>query len=404
MSKYHTQEEFIEKNKIVEAISNDIYKGSHIKIKYVCKNCQKEFLVTPFQIWRTNHCVCRPCSIIIRAKNCAFTQYEFIQNNQAVGAISYAVYKGVIAKISYICTLCGKSYKIEPHGVWTRKCTTCPSCGYNCGAKRNTLSQETFNKNNSDIGAVSYAVYKGWTIKINYVCTLCGKTFLVSPSGVWSSSKQINCQDCGKSKRVQQHTLTQKEFQDKNIAVKAFSYAMYKGVFTKIPYICINCGKPHMCDPHTIWKNKQTKCGNCQLMRNGIITSRPSLMLCSMIPPLFQHNYVCRHIRIKNKRRRVCIDWAGIYNGYKIAIEYDEWFWHGHKQKEDYKRVKKLIKDGWKVLRIKARNNTPTKDQIDKALSVLTTTSKNYYIIRLKNWGKGKTFSDYHLKKSKSRL
>lgn len=85
------------------------------------------------------------------------------------------------------------------------------------------------------------------------------------------------------------------------------------------------------------------------------------------------------------------VDIALVLNGVKIAIEYDSWFWHGHKQKEDLKRLTVLRKNGWKTLQIKANTKLPSKKQLQKALSELAYTKATKRTIRLNDWGIGKT-------------
>jgi len=75
----------------------------------------------------------------------------------------------------------------------------------------------------------------------------------------------------------------------------------------------------------------------------------------------------------------------------KIAIEYDCWFWHGHKQDYDVQRDADLIAAGWKVLHIRTHYSLPDETELQYALNELRNDKKKTEII-LDDWGKGRTF------------
>jgi len=85
------------------------------------------------------------------------------------------------------------------------------------------------------------------------------------------------------------------------------------------------------------------------------------------------------------------------YQGVKIAVEYDEWYYHGHKIAEDEKRYHKLVRDGWKIIVIRAHRNIPTKQQIDSAIAKIISGAKRV-TIKLPKWGVGTTLADRHKK------
>jgi hypothetical protein len=122
-------------------------------------------------------------------------------------------------------------------------------------------------------------------------------------------------------------------------------------------------------------------CGTCQLRKNGVKTSSKALELNKMIGKGI-HNY--------KTKSGPCIDIALSYNGQKVGIEYDEWYWHGGRQKEDAVRIQKLLECGWKIIQIKASKNLPTVEQMNEALNALN--NVNHYIIQLPNWGTRKYF------------
>lgn len=131
-------------------------------------------------------------------------------------------------------------------------------------------------------------------------------------------------------------------------------------------------------------------CGQCQLKRNGITTSYKSLELHGMLKHKGVHNHKTL-FSSTNRSSYTCIDIAYILNTNKIAIEYDEWYWHSQKIEEDKKRLAKLRRNGWKTLHIKASSNLPTQKQLDDAIYKLAYTNSKSVTITLPRWGKGPT-------------
>ena len=75
-------------------------------------------------------------------------------------------------------------------------------------------------------------------------------------------------------------------------------------------------------------------------------------------------------------------------NDVQIDVEYDGWHWHQHRQKFDAHRNKLVIKNGYKVLRIKSSDKQPTDEQIVEAVNKLVTTDDTYAEIILSDWGR----------------
>jgi very-short-patch-repair endonuclease len=73
----------------------------------------------------------------------------------------------------------------------------------------------------------------------------------------------------------------------------------------------------------------------------------------------------------------------------KIAVEYDGWYWHGHRVQEDYERAQELINDGWRVLSIKSGNEYPSAEQLEEAVEQLG--DYPYIELILSDWGNGPT-------------
>ena len=72
-----------------------------------------------------------------------------------------------------------------------------------------------------------------------------------------------------------------------------------------------------------------------------------------------------------------------ILDGKKIDVEYDGWYWHKDNQERDKRRNYKLLSLGYKILRIKAKREMPTKDDIKNAVNELLNNNKHYIEIIL---------------------
>lgn len=118
-------------------------------------------------------------------------------------------------------------------------------------------------------------------------------------------------------------------------------------------------------------------CPKCRNVINGAQVSEAQIKLSHMVSG--ELNY-----RIEDYYADVLV----IRDGKKIAIEYDTWYWHGHKVEEDKRRAKEIIKAGYKVLSIKSNVQLPDDTQLDTAIEILLE-GKDYLEIILEDWGKG---------------
>lgn len=75
-----------------------------------------------------------------------------------------------------------------------------------------------------------------------------------------------------------------------------------------------------------------------------------------------------------------------IQDNIKINIEYDGWYWHQDKNK-DINRDKLIMREGYKVLRIRSGNLIPTKEELTDSINILLTNQElNYLEIKLSDW------------------
>lgn len=132
---------------------------------------------------------------------------------------------------------------------------------------------------------------------------------------------------------------------------------------------------------HKSEKAIHIKCSRLSLIdyngkyKNGILYSHPQEQICKWVNG--ELNY-----RLDN----FYVDVALISN--KIAIEYDEWYWHKSKFIKDIKRVNKLLNQGWKVITVRASDNLPNKQDLFNAIkNAKKSQGKYWHIITLEGWG-----------------
>lgn len=65
------------------------------------------------------------------------------------------------------------------------------------------------------------------------------------------------------------------------------------------------------------------------------------------------------------------LDMVLSYQGYKINVEYDGWYWHKDRQEQDKRRNYYLRRRGYKILRIRSNYELPTKEQIIEGVDYL---------------------------------
>jgi very-short-patch-repair endonuclease len=138
-----------------------------------------------------------------------------------------------------------------------------------------------------------------------------------------------------------------------------------KGIGCKIKCKC-DCGYiTKLYNSYTVTGGNTTSCGNCELQRNGVLTSNIALKLHDLVEKILDKK--CEH----NKRiGRHSIDI--VQEDYKIAIEYDGYYWHRmYKNTTEKEKIldKMLKQKGYKLLRIRSGGgDIPTESQLRKIL------------------------------------
>jgi hypothetical protein len=126
-------------------------------------------------------------------------------------------------------------------------------------------------------------------------------------------------------------------------------------------------------------KMSTSSCGNCQNRVNGIAISSQQQKIARMTDG--ELNYITGS--------GLSID---VTLPDKIAIEYDSWYWHAHKQNKDAEKSRKLLSEGWRLLRIKSNTMIPDWETLSREIKLLGGT--NYRELVLTDWGIGKTVVD----------
>jgi len=201
----------------------------------------------------------------------------------------------------------------------------------------------------------------------------CGGTKTVQAQ----SLKENITRSCGcleqENRETIRNNITGKKF-NKWVVLK-YSHKI-KGKNRKIFYQCrCDCGTIRNVEYGNLTMNLSKSCG-CNNFENGVPISNKQKELKDIIGKGIL-NY---------KFDNIYIDIALVDE--KIAIEYDEWYWHKNKFESDCKRVSKLLNSGWKVITIRARSNLPNKQELLKTIEyVRRTDGKIWNIITLDGWG-----------------
>lgn len=201
----------------------------------------------------------------------------------------------------------------------------------------------------------------------------CGKKHIVVTSGL-TSGRTLSC-GCLKIQKINscKKDLTGKKFGKLLVINKHLSNDK-----TQVKYKCLcDCGKTTIVSYSNLIHH-QRKCGNCILHKNGCAISKKQIELLNIV------NKGVLNYKFSKSNKKVVIDIALVFNKRKIAIEYDEWRWHYNKLDKDQERINFLLKNNWRVIRICARNNLPSKKQILDSIH----SDLEYYEIILSGWGK----------------
>ena len=112
----------------------------------------------------------------------------------------------------------------------------------------------------------------------------------------------------------------------------------------------------------------------------NIPTSKLQLQLYNMLK---EKGY---EVELNYPVEKYSLDIALFYMGQKIDIEYDGWYWHQDRRKDDIRNKVLTKRFGWKVIRVKSGSYLPNIEDLVEAINVVTNTEQKIYSIMLKDW------------------
>jgi len=116
------------------------------------------------------------------------------------------------------------------------------------------------------------------------------------------------------------------------------------------------------------------------LYKNGNVpSSKAEKAVCAMLHEIYGKENCFNGYALD----RINMDCLVLVDNCKIDVEYDGWYWHKDREEKDRRRNYFLIKRGYKVLRIQANNDLPTKEQLKDAIDYLVKDNHSLNYIKL---------------------
>lgn len=114
---------------------------------------------------------------------------------------------------------------------------------------------------------------------------------------------------------------------------------------------------------------------------NAVPSSKPESSVCDLLESIYGIDNCYRGYPVD----RINMDCMVNLGTDKIDVEYDGWYYHKDRQEKDKRRNYFLIKQGYKVLRIKGnkKDDIPTKEQIIEAIDCLVKGNQSYIEIKM---------------------
>lgn len=252
------------------------------------------------------------------------------------------------------CINCNKIYRIRPNNLLKSNRQFCGHCDHpNIG---DTIG-------NFVILNIVY-LHHGSTVRARCEC-----------GNIWSGKFSVlnRLKSCGKCNNP--------KIGDKFGKLTVVSLKMYNSHGCTVNCVC-SCGQLWSGFATQLRKGNTLTCGNCKFHRNGVATSNIALKLHNMIG-IGIHNF--KTDILGPHKRYINVD-IGIPEE-KIAIEYNEWYWHKSRMDDDVFKEKALLDGGWKLLIIEAKQNLPDIDTLSKSLELLRKDEVQICRITLNGWG-----------------
>lgn len=175
----HTLESFIKKSEELYPDCYDYskvnYVNNYTKVTLICKNCGKEFEMTPCYLWKYGGCECQR-----KYKKIPYLTTEtFIKRaEEKYGKGTYGYdrvdYINNYTKVKIYCPKCKDYFEIKPSSFLYRICKGCPKCAQReIGLKNKTPQEEWIKRAEAKWGDVcdySETVYSGTKQKVRIYC------------------------------------------------------------------------------------------------------------------------------------------------------------------------------------------------------------------------------------------
>lgn len=359
----------------------DSYAGSHTPTLFECQQCSKPTLRTPNAVFATKVAYCDRCGKQKQNVHKFLTQTQAEIKSLLVGCKLVDTYVNCDTAINFECLTCKQKFLARPTRIWskTKRCAKCIG--------RYTYTQIEATNKAKEVGCELVDVYINKKTKIKFKCLKCNSIFVRAPAQVFDNHRPY-CPQCNNKQRGISNMFSYTEAKQKSLDVNIQMVGQYYGSKVPTEFICPQCNNKFSTKPEYIWSQETQSCGNCCTMRNSVMTSKPALLLDDKIQKL---GYLTLHNYTVWKNGRFAINTDIALWQHNIAVELDSWYWHGHKQKADKLRLRKLHRLGWKTLQIKTNISLPNINQLKKSITDLINGAKQRTITIKSEWGTGNT-------------
>lgn len=309
---------------------------------------------------------------------------KIIEENLFQKGFTLVNYESTAKKIRVRC-FCGKEFDTYYHSLIDNQRKNC-SCTKKLDSIKNRLLPEIKRKINKwTILSIDEDVKDKDHLTLNdirYICECdCGTIRSVSRKSLIGNNT-ISCGcilQCG-------YDIDLRHNKYEKLTVIDFEYAI-RGKTGK--WICVcECGNTHKVTANHLTSGAVKSCGNCQNNINGRKCSFIQKKLFNLIKNIYPNYDISINYVKENRNFDIAIE------SHKIAIEYDEWFWHGFKQDKDEQRNKQIIDFGWSLLVIRASDNLPRESVLKNKINKLLTKRSVLEVLKLRGWGHKQTFMD----------
>ena len=300
------------------------------------------------------------------------TKTEVENRSLSVGIKMIGTYIKSNIKTLFRCPRCLNGFMSIPSDIWRKHTTKCQQCAHNV-----IITQHEAKKRFLQKGLVLLDKYSSSKSIVKTQC-YCGIIFFTKPNSVFTeNTKSCGCHQKQRVSKCSKGNVLNQRFGNLKVLFEDKEYKLDQKN-QQIYWRCLcDCGNQCSVTTASLNYGCVKSCGNCKLFRNGVLTSFKALELHKMIGEGI-HNYTTDVLgNVKNINVDIAIPEE------KIAIEYDEEYWHKDRRDKDQDQTDKLIKSGWKVIRIFAKRNLPTKQQMDDALSIVRNTNQTLIKIQL---------------------